>query len=65
MKARYPCIKHYNMEEQELIEAIERSMQEQERYSRAMGREPQSATREEALKQVEMLLKAKEEWLNK
>ena len=51
------------MEEQELIEAIERSMQETELYLRAMGREPQSATREEALKQVEMLLKAKENWL--
>ena len=65
MKARYPYTKHSNMEEQEFIEAIERSMQEQEREAHAMGREPQSATREEAIKQVEMLLKAKEEWINK
>ena len=50
------------MEEQELIEAIARSMQDAAREARAMGREPQSAPREEALKQVEMLLKAKENW---
>ena len=50
------------MEEQELIEAIERGMQDAARATRAMGREPQSATREQALKQVEMLLKAKENW---
>ena len=48
------------MEEQEFIAAIERSMREQEREARAMGREPQSATREQAIAQVEMLLKAKE-----
>ena len=50
------------MEEQELIAAIERSMQDAAREARAMGREPQSATREQAIKQVEMLLKAKENW---
>ena len=52
------------MEEQEFIEAIERSMQDAAREARAMGREPQSATREQAIKQVEMLLKAKENWQN-
>ena len=50
------------MEEQELIEAIERSMQKFAQEQLAMGRKPQSATREQALKQVEMLLKAKENW---
>ena len=50
------------MEEQEFIEAIERSMTESAQEQLAMGRMPQSATREEALKQVEMLLKAKENW---
>ena len=50
------------MEEQELVEAIERSMQDAAREARAMGRESQSATREETIKQVEMLLKAKENW---
>ena len=53
------------MEEQELIAAIERSMQKSAQEQLAMGRKPQSATRKQALKQVEMLLKAKEEWLNK
>ena len=48
------------MEEQEFIAAIERSMMEQEREQIAMGRKPQSATREQAIAQVEMLLKAKE-----
>ena len=50
------------MEEQDFIAAIERSMQDASREARATGREPQSATREEAIKQVEMLLKAKENW---
>ena len=50
------------MEEQEFIEAIERSMQDAAREARAMGREPLSATREQALKQVEILLTAKENW---
>ena len=48
------------MEEQELIDLINRSMEESAREQRAMGREPQSTTREEAITQVEMLLKAKE-----
>ena len=50
------------MEEQELIEAINRSMQESAQEQLAMGRKPQSATREAVIKQVEMLLKAKQEW---
>ena len=48
-------------EEQRLIEAINRSMRETEVRLRAMGREPYYVTREEAEKQVAMLLKAKEE----
>ena len=52
------------MEEQELIEAIERSMRESAKEQIAMGRKPQSATREQAIAQVEMLLKAKENWQN-
>jgi len=50
------------MEEQELIEAINRSMQESAQEQLAMGRKPQSATREAAIKQVEFLLNAKQEW---
>ena len=50
------------MEEQELIEAIERSMKESAEEQIAMGRKPQSATREAAIAQVAMLLKAKDEW---
>ena len=50
------------MEEQELIAAIERSMKESAQEQLAMGRKPQSATREVAIAQVAMLLKAKDEW---
>ena len=50
------------MEEQELIAAIERSMKESAEEQIAMGRKPQSATREAAIAQVAMLLKAKDEW---
>ena len=50
------------MEEQELIEAIERSMKESAEEQIAMGRKPQSATREAAIAQVAMLLRAKDEW---
>ena len=49
------------MNEEQLIEAINRSMQETEDRLRAMGRKPYHVKREEAEKQVAMLLKAKEE----
>lgn len=49
-------------EEQRLIEAINRSMRETEVRLRAMGRKPYYVTREQAEKQVAMLLKAKEEF---
>ena len=49
-----------DMNEPQLIEAINRSMQESAAQLRAMGREPYSVTREEAERQVAMLLKAKE-----
>jgi hypothetical protein len=49
-------------EEQRLIEAINRSMQESAAQLKAMGREPYSVTREEAERQVAMLLNAKEEF---
>lgn len=52
-------------EEQRLIEAINRSMRETEVRLRAMGRKPYYVTREEAEKQVAMLLKAKEEFFAK
>ena len=52
-------------EEQRLIEAINRSMRETEVRLRAMGRKPYYVTREEAEKQVAMLLKAKEEFFEK
>ena len=52
-------------EEQRLIEAINRSMRETEVRLRAMGRKPYYITREEAEKQVAMLLKAKEEFFAK
>ena len=53
------------MTEQEFIDAINRSMQESAAHLRAMGREPYTVTREEAEKQVAMLLKAKEEFFAK
>ena len=52
-------------EEQRLIEAINRSMRETEVRLRAMGRKPYYITREQAEKQVAMLLKAKEEFFAK
>ena len=52
-------------EEQRLIEAINRSMQDTEVRLRAMGRKPYCVTREQAEKQVAMLLKAKEEFFAK
>jgi hypothetical protein len=50
------------MNEEQFIKAINRSMQETEVRLRAMGRKPYYVTREEAEKQVAMLLKAKEEF---
>lgn len=52
-------------EEQRLIEAINRSMQDTEVRLRAMGRKPYYVTREDAEKQVVMLLKAREEFFAK
>ena len=52
-------------EEQRLIEAINQSMRETEVRLRAMGRKPYYVTREQAEKQVAMLLKAKEEFFAK
>lgn len=49
-------------EEQRLIEAINRSMQDTEVRLRAMGRKPYCVTREQAEKQVAMLRKTKEEF---
>ena len=48
-------------EEQRLIELINQSMRLTEVRLRAMGRKPYYITREQAEKQVAMLLKAKEE----
>ena len=53
------------MNEEQFIEAINRSMQETEVRLRAMGRKPYYVTREEAEKQVAMLIKAKEEFFAK
>ena len=50
------------MNEEQFIEAINRSMRETEVRLRAMGRKPYYITREQAEKQVAMLLKAKEEF---
>ena len=49
-------------EEQRLIELINQSMRETEVRLRAMGRKPYYITREQAEKQVAMLLKAREEF---
>ena len=54
-----------DMTEEQFIEAINRSMQETEVRLRAMGRKPYYITREEAEKQVAMLLKAREEFFAK
>ena len=49
------------MEEQRLLELLYQSMQESAREARlSLGRPSQHATREEALRQVEMLKAAKE-----
>lgn len=53
------------MNEEQFIEAINRSMRETEIRLRSMGRKPYCVTREEAEKQVAMLLKAKEEFFAK
>ena len=53
------------MNEEQFIEAINRSMWETEIRLRAMGRKPYYVTREQAEKQVAMLLKAKEEFFAK
>jgi hypothetical protein len=68
----FSCIYHFflvplqrickDMTEEQFIEAINRSMRETEVRLRAMGRKPYYVTREEAEKQVAMLLKAKEEF---
>ena len=52
-------------EEQRLIELINQSMRETEVRLRAMGRTPYSVTREQAERQVAMLLKAREEFFAK
>lgn len=74
---KYICIYHFFFvtlqpkvaktmtEEQRLIEAIKRSMQQSAAHLRAMGREPYSVKREEAERQVAMLQKAKEEFFAK
>lgn len=54
-----------DMNEEQFIEAINRSMRETEVRLRAMGRKPTPVTREQAEKQVAMLLKAKEEFFAK
>lgn len=54
-----------DMNEEQFIEAINRSMRETEIRLRAMGRKPYYVTREQAEKQVAMLLKAKEEFFAK
>lgn len=54
-----------DMNEEQFIEAINQSMRETEVRLRAMGRKPYYVTREEAEKQVAMLLKAKEEFFAK
>ena len=54
-----------DMTEEQFIEAINRSMRETEVRLRAMGRKPYYVTREEAEKQVAMLLKAREEFFAK
>jgi len=51
-----------DMNEEQFIEAINRSMRETEAQLKAIGRKPYTVTREEAEKQVAMLLKAKEEF---
>ena len=53
------------MNEEQFIEAINRSMRETEIRLRAMGRKPYYVTRGEAEKQVAMLLKAREEFFAK
>ena len=53
------------MTEEQFIEAINRSMRETEVRLRAMGRKPYYVTREQAEKQVAMLLNAKEEFFAK
>lgn len=51
------------MEEQTFLDLINKSMQDSaERVQRLTGRKPSCATREEAIKQVAMLQRAKEEW---
>ena len=50
------------MTEQSFLAAIYQSMLESARQQLAMGRQPASATREEALRQVQMLQAAKEAW---
>jgi len=54
-----------DMNEEQFIEAINRSMRETEIRLRAMGRKPYYVTREQAENQVAMLLKAKEEFFAK
>ena len=53
------------MNEQYLIDAINRSMQKSATKLRALGRNSYSATREEAERQVAMLLKAREDFCAK
>ena len=53
----------YSMEEQILLDLINKSMQDSAlQVRRSLGRMSYAATREEALSQVAMLQKAKEAW---
>ena len=52
------------MDEQSFLAAIEESMQESARQMQLLGRPVCSATREEALKQVQMLEEARKAWTN-
>ena len=54
------------MEEQILIDLINKSMQASAlQIRRSLGRTPYAATREQALNQVQMLQRAKEEFFTK
>ena len=54
------------MEEQTFIDLIYKSMQDSaQQVRRSLGRTPSVATREQALNQVQMLQRAKEEFFTK
>ena len=50
------------MDEQTFLDTLCRSMQESARELQAMGRPSSHATREEALRQVQMLQAARDAW---